>query len=302
MSVRLSNSTPWRLLRSLQAVLWAVLVLCVGNALAYRTVNPLDLPQAETADTAKIRAVAEAKSAEILALEEIADSAGIDVGEKLRTPYSYVGNGPLVGVDPTGMIDLGNGQATIPAPSPGEVQPLSEFGWQCDKYRDRAIGLMDGSPFALQPMWILFHPEVIDEKKHQEAAVTSMVFSTFALEAITGGLSRQVHVESEIPLSRSKFGHTFEEHGQSAAHFARMRAMGGKEPAGYFTDDQIAARFITENLPTVSQGPVNIRIPEGFPARVAMPDGSLVAPKFVRIVPKQGGVKTAYPTLTENGR
>jgi len=100
--VRDIKPTPWRLLRSLQAVLWAVLVLCVGNALACRTVNPLDLPQADTADTAKTRAVALAKSAEILALEEMAESAETDVGEELRTPYSYVGNAPLVGVDPTG--------------------------------------------------------------------------------------------------------------------------------------------------------------------------------------------------------
>jgi len=100
--VRDIKPTPWRLLRSLQAVLWAVLVLCVGNALAYRTVNPLDLPLADTADTAKTRAVAEAKSAEILALEEMAESAGIDVGEKLRTPYSYGGNRPLSGADSDG--------------------------------------------------------------------------------------------------------------------------------------------------------------------------------------------------------
>lgn len=65
--------------------------------------NPLDLPQADTADTAKTRAVALAKSAEILALEEMAESAETDVGEELRTPYSYVGNAPLVGVDPTGL-------------------------------------------------------------------------------------------------------------------------------------------------------------------------------------------------------
>ena len=79
------NPTPWQLLSSLQAVLWAVLALCVGNAFGSLTLDPLDLPKADTADTARIREVAEAQSAQILALEEIGDSAEDCVGRELLT-------------------------------------------------------------------------------------------------------------------------------------------------------------------------------------------------------------------------
>jgi hypothetical protein len=135
--VRNYNPTPWQLLSSLQAVLWAVLALCVGNAFGSLTLDPLDLPKADTADTARIREVAEAQSAQILALEEIGDSAEDCVGRELLTtdpmdqfwsPYSYVGGSPLMHVDPWGLeeawnssveggnIDLGSSNITAIAP------------------------------------------------------------------------------------------------------------------------------------------------------------------------------------------
>lgn len=41
------KSTPWRLLASLKTLLWVVLVLCAGMASANRTVDPLNLHQAD---------------------------------------------------------------------------------------------------------------------------------------------------------------------------------------------------------------------------------------------------------------
>jgi hypothetical protein len=84
----------------------------VANAFGSLTLDPLDLPKADSADTARIREVAEAQSAQILALEEIGDSAEDCIGRELLTtdpmdqfwnPYSYVGGSPLMGADPEGL-------------------------------------------------------------------------------------------------------------------------------------------------------------------------------------------------------
>ena len=47
-----------------------------------------------------------------------------------------------------------------------------------------------------------------------------------------------------VSISKRKFGHTFENHGQNATEFITHRASGSGKPVGQFLDDQAAARFI----------------------------------------------------------
>lgn len=100
---------------------------------------------------------------------------------------------------------------------------------------------------------------------------------------------------SPIPLSRTRFGHTFEKHGQNATEFLTRRAQSTGRPNGQFLDNQAAARFIHENLDKASNGPVSVPIPKGFPARVINPDGSFSPARSIRLVPGAKRVKTAYP-------
>ena len=98
-----------------------------------------------------------------------------------------------------------------------------------------------------------------------------------------------------IPLSRSRFGHTFEKHGQDATAFLTNRARAMGTPNGQFLDDQAAARFIQENLNKTKGGPVSLPIPKNFPVRIINPDGSFSPARTIRLVPGGKGVKTAYP-------
>ncbi len=100
-----------------------------------------------------------------------------------------------------------------------------------------------------------------------------------------------------IPLSRSRFGHTFEAHGQDVTEFLTNRARAMGQPNGQFLDNQAAARFIQENLNKTKGGPVSIPIPQDFPARIINPDGSFSPAQTVRLVPGGKGVKTAFPEL-----
>ncbi|WP_139191635.1 DUF637 domain-containing protein [Variovorax sp. CF079] len=100
-----------------------------------------------------------------------------------------------------------------------------------------------------------------------------------------------------IALTRAKFGHTFDTHGQGQTEFLTKRAAGSGTPTGQFLDDQAAAHLIQENLSNLSNGAISIPLPSGFPARVIMPDGTYAPASSVRIVPGRGGVKTAYPEL-----
>ena len=98
-----------------------------------------------------------------------------------------------------------------------------------------------------------------------------------------------------IPLSRSRFGHTFEKHGQDATEFLTNRARAMGAPNGQFLDNQAAARFIRENLGKTKGGPVSLPMPKDFPARIINPDGSFSPARTIRLIPGGKGVKTAYP-------
>jgi hypothetical protein len=98
-----------------------------------------------------------------------------------------------------------------------------------------------------------------------------------------------------IALTKAKFGHTFDTHGEDATEFLTNRAKGSNMPQGQFLDNQAAARFILENVDATRNGPVSLPIPEGLPTRVIMPDGSYAPASTIRLVPGGRGVKTAYP-------
>jgi hypothetical protein len=112
-----------------------------------------------------------------------------------------------------------------------------------------------------------------------------------------GGAAAKGTVPEIIQLSKARFGHTFTRHGEDATEFLTNRAAGSGIPQGQFLDNQAAARFIQDNLARTRNGAVSLPVPEGFPARVIMPDGSFAAPSTIRLVPSGKGVKSAYPEL-----
>ena len=104
-------------------------------------------------------------------------------------------------------------------------------------------------------------------------------------------------VEKGIKITVAKFGHTFVKHGDDATEFIVKRAKGSGMPQGQFLDNQKAAQFILDNLSKTKNGAVNVPIPNGFPARVVMPDGTFKAATHIRLVPGGKGIKTAYPLI-----
>ncbi|OAI11722.1 RHS repeat-associated core domain-containing protein [Methylomonas koyamae] len=100
-----------------------------------------------------------------------------------------------------------------------------------------------------------------------------------------------------VALTKARFGHAFTTHGQDATEFLTKRAAGSGKPMGQFLDDQAAARLIQDNLGNLKNGAISVPVPNGFPARVIMPDGSFAPASTIRLVPSGNGVKTAYPEL-----
>jgi RHS repeat-associated protein len=104
-------------------------------------------------------------------------------------------------------------------------------------------------------------------------------------------------IDGSIPLSKSIFGHTFERHGEGSTDFLLNRAKYSGMGQGQFLNDQEAAKLILINLNKIHNGPINIALPDGFPARIIMPDGTIIMPTHIRLVPGGRGVKTAYPLI-----
>ena len=98
-----------------------------------------------------------------------------------------------------------------------------------------------------------------------------------------------------VELSKSRFKHTFRNHGQDATNFILHRAAGSGNPMGQFLDDQAAARFIVANLDKLHNGARNLPIPDGFPARIVYPDGTFGPARSITLVPSGRGMTTAYP-------
>jgi hypothetical protein len=103
--------------------------------------------------------------------------------------------------------------------------------------------------------------------------------------------------EKGIKISVSTFGHTFANHGDDATEYIIKRAIGSGKSQGQFLDNQKAAQFILDNLDKLKNGTKDIPIPDGFQARVVLPDGTFKSATHIRLVPGGKGVKTAYPII-----
>lgn len=98
-------------------------------------------------------------------------------------------------------------------------------------------------------------------------------------------------------LTKAQFGHTFINHGADATQFIVKRAKGSGSVQGQFLNNQKAAQFILDNVSKTKNGPINIPLPKGIPARIIMPDGTFRKATHIRLIPGGKGVKTAYPII-----
>ncbi|WP_158618316.1 RHS repeat protein [Chitinophaga lutea] len=111
------------------------------------------------------------------------------------------------------------------------------------------------------------------------------------------GIGEASAASNGIQLTKKTFGHTFTTHGEDMTNFLINRAKGSGMAQGQFLDNQKAAQFILDNVSETANGALNLPMPNGFPARVIMPDGTFKAATHIRLVPSGGGVKTAYPLI-----
>ncbi|WP_461019825.1 RHS repeat-associated core domain-containing protein, partial [Streptomyces daliensis] len=98
--------------------------------------------------------------------------------------------------------------------------------------------------------------------------------------------------------SRPTFGHTFSEHGAGTKNtqslIDRARSTGNEQ--GQWLDNSKAVEFLKEHHDPHG-GVREVPIPEGM-GQVIKPDGEIVNPTHVRMVPKPDGTyKTAFPIV-----
>ncbi|MBL8442269.1 MAG: RHS repeat-associated core domain-containing protein, partial [Betaproteobacteria bacterium] len=205
--------------------------------------------------------------------------------------YAYVGNNPVNRVDPRGLSrqDAVLLASCMTCQDQNVGQVLRDFGqgFIGESGQGTAYNLGAGSRVAVD--WGLIAFDVLNTPISPGPDV--------GLIGAAGILSRAGAVKGVIPLTKARFGHTFSTHGQDATEFLTRRAAGSGKPMGQFLDDQAAARLIQDNLGNLKNGAISVPVPQGFPARVIMPDGSIAPASTIRLVPSESGVKTAYPEL-----
>ena len=136
-----------------------------------------------------------------------------------------------------------------------------------------------------------------------KAAAVNATAQSFLLGGGAGsglGAARMSQIRSApsaVNITRSRFGHTFDRHGQNATQFITHRARGSGQASGQFLDDQVAARFINSKLNSgaLANGARTFSISKDFPARMIYPNGKFGPATGVRIIPRGKGAKTAYP-------
>ncbi|WP_256818857.1 RHS repeat domain-containing protein [Pseudomonas putida] len=94
--------------------------------------------------------------------------------------------------------------------------------------------------------------------------------------------------------SVKQFGHTFSVHGAGAKNTQRLtdRARTGNNQ-GQWLNNEEAAKIIAK---IKSNEPTKIKIPEGL-GQVITPHGDIIPTRAAIVVPKDGGIRTAYPIL-----
>ncbi|WP_309680230.1 hypothetical protein [Asaia bogorensis] len=133
---------------------------------------------------------------------------------------------------------------------------------------------------------------------NSESVATDATKPKADLEKTDGVASDQVRPNEkpgDISITKSKFGHTFETHGEDNTNFLLKKVQGSGQPQGQFLDNQAAARFISENLQKLKNGAVSLPVPKNLSVRIINPDGTFASARNIKIVPSGSGVKTAYP-------
>ena len=95
--------------------------------------------------------------------------------------------------------------------------------------------------------------------------------------------------------SVKQFGHTFSEHGAGPKNTQRLldRARGTGNHQGQWLNNDQASQIIGNMK--ISE-PTKIKIPAGL-GQVITPNGDIIAARAAIVVPKPGGIRTAYPIL-----
>jgi filamentous hemagglutinin len=135
----------------------------------------------------------------------------------------------------------------------------------------------------------------VDKVKYVEAA--SDALDKTKVQKVVGLEDDAAEVISKAvnQLSKARFGHTFTTHGEDATDFLINRAKASGNAQGQFLNNQVAAKFIEENLAKTKNGAISVPMPKDFPARIINPDGTFGKPSTIRLVPGGKGVKSAYP-------
>ena len=123
--------------------------------------------------------------------------------------------------------------------------------------------------------------------------------ATAAVASVIPGLSTVKKAVKQTANWKSvkQFGHTFSEHGAGKKNTRRLidRARGTGNPQGQWLNNEAAADFLN-NLPV--DGPATVRIPTGL-GQVITPNGNIVDAEWTRIIPKQEGIRTAFPVISK---
>jgi len=230
------------------------------------------------------------------------------------SPYNYCQWNPVMLVDPTGMLDEEINSDKWESSSEQTKKFLSDHNFHAyagepqtgeDEKKKGVTKSGAARQFFYQIPVIGPTQESADLLSEGDYLGATGAFGWAVLDLVLIGRASSIRVgiksaqaaKGGIQLTKNTFGHTFTTHGKDMTKFLTNRAKGSGMAQGQFLDNQKAAQFILDNLGRTKNGAVNIPIPNGFPARVIMPDGSIKAATHIRLVPGGGGVKTAYPLI-----